>query len=129
MESEINASKMAGYGKRGYFWGGSGDVRSKFNKLLNSDYYKTDFGYDCSEIAQDFYDASGQKGKIYRIEGKGGYINGYEYNYKAEYIYHEVYSDGTFIYDPRYKNVPVLKENYFRALREINPDGFDVFEK
>ena len=66
---------------------------------------------------------------LLRIEGKGGYINGYEYNYKAEYIYHEVYSDGTFIYDPRYKNVPVLKENYFRALREINPDGFDVFEK
>ena len=33
------------------------------------------------------------------------------------------------IYDPGYKNLPVLKENYFRALREINPDGFDVFEK
>ncbi len=33
------------------------------------------------------------------------------------------------MYDPRYKNVPVLKDDYFRMLREINPDGFDVFEK
>ncbi|MEY8521719.1 hypothetical protein AALA90_01655 [Lachnospiraceae bacterium 38-10] len=62
--------KVAGYGKGGSFWGGSGNVRSKFNKLLNSDYYKTDFGYDCSEIAQDFYNVAGQKGKIYRIEGR-----------------------------------------------------------
>ena len=109
--------------------GGKDAVQSKFNELLNSDYYKTDFGYDCSEIAQDFYDAAGQRGIIYRIEGKNGYINCYEYNYQEEYIYHEVYSDGTFIYDPRYKNVPVLKDDYFRMLREINPDGFDVFEK
>ena len=108
--------------------GGTDVIQSKFNKLLNSDYYKTDFGYDCSEIAQDFYDAAGQQGKIYRIEGKSGYINGYEYNNQVEYIYHEVYSDGTYIYDPRYTNVPVLKDDYFRALREINPDGFDVFE-
>lgn len=30
-------------------------------------------------------------------------------------------------YDPRYQNTPVLKDDYFRALKEINPDGFDVF--
>ena len=46
-----------------------------------------------------------------------------------EYYYHEVYSDGINIYDPRYCNMPVLKEDYFRMLREINPDGFDVFER
>lgn len=28
---------------------------------------------------------------------------------------------------PRYQNTPVLKDDYFRALKEINPDGFDVF--
>lgn len=106
---------------------GEGDTESKLDDLLNSDYYKRDFGYDCSEIAEDFYDAAGQKGKIYRIEGKNGYINGYEYNYQVEYLYHEVYSDGVYIYDPRYVNTPVLKADYFRALREINPDGFDVF--
>lgn len=35
--------------------------------------------------------------------------------------------DGVYIYDPRYQNMPVLKDDYFRALKEINPDGFDVF--
>ena len=109
--------------------GGSDVVQSKFNKLLNSDYYKTDFGYDCSEIAQDFYDAAGNKGTIYRIEGKNGFVNGYDYDDILEFEYHEVYSDGTYIYDPRYLNTPVLKDDYFRALREINPDGFDVFTK
>ena len=67
--------------------GGTTSVQPEFNKLLNSDYYKNEFGYDCSEIALDFYDAAGQNGKIYRIEGKNGYINGYEYDYKVEYFY------------------------------------------
>ena len=107
--------------------GGSDVVQSKFNKLLNSDYYKNNPGYDCSEIATDFYDTAGQQGKIYRIEGKDGVINGYEYGKVYDFEYHEVYSDGVYIYDPRYKNTPVLKDDYFRALKEINPDGFDVF--
>ena len=107
--------------------GGSDVVQSKFNKLLNSDYYKNNPGYDCSEIATDFYDTAGQQGKIYRIEGKDGVINGYEYGKVYDFEYHEVYSDGVYIYDPRYQNTPVLKDDYFRALKEINPDGFDVF--
>lgn len=45
--------------------GGTSSVQTEFNKLLNSNYYKKNFGYDCSEIAQDFYDAAGQNGKIY----------------------------------------------------------------
>lgn len=105
------------------------NVQSEFERLLNSDYYKHDFGYDCSEIAEDFYNAAGKQGIIYRIEGKNGVINGYEYNNVVEYIYHEVYSDGVYIYDPRYQNVPIPKDDYFRALREINPDGFNVFTK
>ena len=98
--------------------GGSDVVQSKFNKLLNSDYYKNNPGYDCSEIATDFYDTAGQQGKIYRIEGKDGVINGYEYGKVYDFEYHEVYSDGVYIYDPRYKNTPVLKDDYFRAMEE-----------
>ncbi len=55
--------------------------------------------------------------------------NGYEYGRIEPFDYHEVYSDGEYIYDPRYSNEPVPKSDYFRSLREINPDGFDVFEK
>lgn len=85
---------------------------------MNSNAYKEDFGYDCSEIAQDFMDAANGKGKIYRIDGKDGFINGYEYNSILEFDYHEVYSDGKFIYDPRYSNVPIEKGDYFRALKK-----------
>lgn len=97
--------------------------------MLNSEGYKEDFGYDCSEIAQDFMDAANGNGKIYKIEGKNGYIKGYEYGSIEEYLYHEVYSDGKYIYDPRYSNIPIEKGDYFRALREINPNGYDVFTK
>lgn len=105
------------------------DIQNKFNDLLNSDYYKNDSGYDCSEIAEDFYEAANNKGIIYHIEGKNGSIYGYEYGNIFEFEYHEVYSDGTYIYDPRYKNVPIMKNEYFKALKEINPEGFDVFIK
>ncbi len=101
----------------------------KTTRLLNSEYYKNNLGYDCSEIAEDFYKAAGGNGKIYRIEGNAGVINGYEYGYKEVYEYHEVFSDGQYIFDPRYKNAPVTKNEYFRALREINKDGFVVFER
>ena len=104
-------------------------VQDKLDKLLNSNYYKENSGYDCSEIAQDFFDAANQQGKIYRIEGVNGYIYGYEYGVKHDYYYHEVYSDGIYIYDPRYSNKRVLKDDYFRALREINLDGFNAYEK
>ncbi len=102
-------------------------VQEKLNKLLNSDYYKTDSGFDCSEIAEEFYDAAGQQGTIYRIEGKNGVLYGYEYGNILEFEYHEIYSDGIYIYAPRYLNEPVLKDVYFKALREINLHGFDVF--
>ena len=126
-EDAGKAGKTAGKVGESGSKGGSDVVQSKFNKLLNSDYYKNNPGYDCSEIATDFYDTAGQQGKIYRIEGKDGVINGYEYGKVYDFEYHEVYSDGVYIYDPRYQNMPVLKDDYFRALKEINPDGFDVF--
>ena len=40
-----------------------------------------------------------------------------------------MYSDGVNIFDPRYLNQPVIKAEYFRMLRQLNPEGFHVFEK
>ena len=62
-------------------------IQRELDDLLNSDYYKYDLGYDCSEIAEDFYNAAGNQGNIYRIEGKNGIINGYEYNDILEFDY------------------------------------------
>ena len=103
------------------------ETQKKLDELLNSDYYKNNPGYDCSEIADDLYDAANGKGNILRIEGKNGGINGYEYNRIENFDYHGVYTDGQYIYDPRYQNSAVLKDDYFRAIKEINSNGFDVF--
>ena len=102
---------------------------NEFDKVFNSDYYENDPGYDCSEIAEDLYEAANKKGYIYRIEGKDKSINVYEYDNIENYLYHEVYSDGKNIYDPRFKKEAVLKDIYFKLLKEINPNGFDVFSK
>lgn len=55
-------------------------------------------------------------------------FKGYEYGYEVDYLYHQVYSDGVYIYDPRYSLEPVIKDDYFRALKEINPNGFNIYE-
>lgn len=107
----------------------SEDKEQKYKDLLSSEEYKEFEGYDCSEIANDFYKVSDGKGNILRIEGKEGIIQSYEYGYKETFDYHEVFTDGKYIYDPRYKDVPVLKDDYFNILKEINPQGFDVFTK
>ncbi|SKA59865.1 RHS repeat-associated core domain-containing protein [Eubacterium uniforme] len=101
----------------------------KFDELLNNEYYKNTPGYDCSEIAEDFYEKAGDKGIIYRIEGKNGSINGYEYGRIENYVYHDVYSDGKYIYDPRFSNSRILKDDYFRKMNEINDGGFYVYER
>ena len=92
--------------------------------------YKNYPGIDCSEIAEDIYNASGGIGKIYSItgKGKGGYINGYEYGDVVNYEYHEVYSNGEYIFDPRFSNTPILEDDYFKALSKINPNGMNIKE-
>ena len=84
----------------------------------NEDIYKTVPGYDCSEIAEDLYNVSGKDGKIY-VE---------QYGSADDFVYHTVYSDGTYIYDPRYNIMPVLKDVYFRMIEALNPNGFWVHE-
>ncbi|GBG57802.1 toxin CdiA [Sporomusaceae bacterium FL31] len=107
--------------------GKNGLGNAKVLDAMKNEAYKK-YKIDCSEIAEDLYNASGKNGKIYNITGKEGSLNGYEYGKVENYIYHQVYSDGKYIYDPRFSDVPVLKDDYFKALKEINPDGFNVTE-
>ena len=53
-------------------------------------------------------------------------MKGYEYGKVEDFTYHTVYSDGKYIFDPRYSDMPVLKDDYFRALSSINSEGFYV---
>ena len=96
----------------------------------NYDYYKGNSGYDCSEIAEDLYNAANGEGKVYRITPKeGAWMKGMEYGSPESWVYHEVYSDGYYIFDPMYSTTPVLKGDYFRILNgELNSSGLLVTE-
>ena len=80
---------------------------------------------DGSEIAEDFFNASGHKGRIYVIKPKSSSrMHGYDPT--EDWLYHEVYSDGRFIYDPRYRNKPVIIDEYFDMFNALNPDGLII---
>ncbi|WP_205527786.1 hypothetical protein, partial [Listeria costaricensis] len=85
--------------------------------------------YDCSEIADDLYLASGKKGAIYEITPKVGKLNVEEYDKMEKFYYHTVYSDGKYIYDPRYSEAPILKEQYFNTIKKDNPNGINIREE
>ncbi|WP_239257275.1 T7SS effector LXG polymorphic toxin [Listeria ilorinensis] len=85
--------------------------------------------YDCSEIADDLYLASGKKGAIYEITPKIGKLNVEEYDKMEKFYYHTVYSDGKYVYDPRYSEAPILKEQYFNTIKKDNPNGINIREE
>jgi hypothetical protein len=86
---------------------------------------------DCSEIASHLLAAAGGKGKILEVRpAKAGNLNIYE-NGKSEYelFYHQIYTDGRYVYDPRLSGYPVPKGDWERHMRGINPDGVTISDK
>jgi filamentous hemagglutinin len=68
--------------------------------------------YDCSEIAEDLLQAADGKGKIIEVTPDGDALlklfeNGKTTN--REFYYHQVYTDGSYVYDPRLDNRLVAK--------------------
>ena len=93
----------------------------------SQNYYKESVNsYNCSEIADDLYQAAGNKGTVYEVTPKSGGLNVEEYGLKEVFDYHTVYSDGMYIYDPRYSDVPILETDYFRMLEDWNPGGINI---
>ena len=75
------------------------------------------------------YKLSDGEGNILRIEPKNKYSYIYlmEYGIIVDFNYHEVFTDKIYVYDPRYKEFPILKDEYFNYLNRINPEEFVVF--
>lgn len=82
----------------------------------------TDSAYDCSDIADDFYDKlkTGKVLKIYTTDKVGVAIKIPENGVEQLYVNHYVYSDGTYVYDPRYKKERVRENEYLEQLQTIN---------
>lgn len=102
---------------------------SFFKGYLRKRYLKDD-AYDCSEIADDFYEEFGE-GKILKIYTKdieGPVINIPENGEIKVYVEHYVYSDGKYVYDPRYAKERVLESEYLKHLQDINKVELKVEE-
>ncbi|MFI6545557.1 putative T7SS-secreted protein [Streptomyces prunicolor] len=79
---------------------------------------------DCSEVAEYI---------LRRTEGDGKIINFTAHNDPAinipensgkvvtEYRYHDVYTDGRYVYDPAMRSTPIPYGDYERAIRLLNP--------
>ncbi len=87
-----------------------------------SKFYKKELAYDCSEIADDLAQAAGGKGEIFTIKSRTELkdIQVKEYGEMKSYVYHTVYSDGKYIYDPRLTNDPVPIKKYMDSVSRHN---------
>ena len=86
------------------------------------------YGTNCSEIAEDLFISAGRKGKILEMTPKikNRQINTPLSNNKSEdFYYHQVYTDGKYIYDPRLSNNPIPQNDYIRLMKGISPNNIN----
>ncbi|MGI9280357.1 MAG: DUF637 domain-containing protein [Endozoicomonas sp.] len=83
---------------------------------------------DCSEFAEDFLRLAGDKGKILEVRPKQrGQLTVYENNKKkADQYYHQIYTDGRYIYDPRLTPHPIPKGDWEKHIKKMNPEGVTI---
>lgn len=94
----------------------------RFQELTSS---KLPYGFDCSEIAEDLYRegklsgiTSGKILSIIPVNHPSLFV--IEYGEAVEYMYHHVYSDGEFVYDPRFNIEPMKEQDYLQLIYSIN---------
>jgi filamentous hemagglutinin len=84
-------------------------------------------GTDCSELAADLYRAGGGEGYIIRFDpAKPGGLTLYEngaFSPAGNNFYHEVFTDGRYVFDPRLSTTPVPKGDYMRFMQGLNKDA------
>jgi hypothetical protein len=86
---------------------------------------------DCSEIAEKLLDAAGGKGKIIEVRPNvPGSLETFE-NGELEggQVYHQVYTDGKYVYDPRLSSEPIPQGDWIQHIRGMNPRGVTISDK
>ncbi|AXQ28043.1 LysM peptidoglycan-binding domain-containing protein [Solimonas sp. K1W22B-7] len=86
---------------------------------------------DCSEIAESLHRAANGRGAILEAQpSKLGNLNVYEKgSVEPGQWYHQVYTDGRYVFDPRLSTVPVPKGDWMQHMRGLNPDGITITNK
>jgi hypothetical protein len=90
------------------------------------DIVRKEKNYDCSEIADDLLRATQGKGRIIEVlpSTKGEKLTLYEFGKTEKNMtYHQVYTDGKYIYDPRLSPDPVPKGDWEVMIRSLNPES------
>ncbi|MBA7984632.1 hemagglutinin repeat-containing protein [Enterobacter asburiae] len=86
---------------------------------------------DCSDIAPKLLDAAGGHGKIIEARPTTPYnLNVYE-NGKIvhEQAFHQVYTDGQYVYDPRVSLKPIPKGDWEKHIKSINQGSVTISDK
>ncbi|WP_246228241.1 filamentous hemagglutinin N-terminal domain-containing protein [Pseudomonas nitroreducens] len=86
---------------------------------------------DCSQVADKLLEAAGGKGKIIEVTPVKQYqLNVYENGSTVpDQWYHQVYTDGRYVYDPRVSSSPIPKGDWEQHIKGINPDGVIISDK
>ncbi len=86
---------------------------------------------DCSELAGELLKRSGGVGKIIEVRPKIKYgLNVLENGYIERNLgYHQIYTDGRYVYDPRLSLEPVPKGDWEAYMKKLNPGGFIISDE
>ncbi len=88
-------------------------------------------GADCSEIASKLFNAAGGKGTVIEVRPKQpGNLTLFENGAREPgQFYHQVYTDGRYVYDPRLSSSPIPKGDWEQHIKGMNPDGVTISDK
>jgi filamentous hemagglutinin len=83
---------------------------------------------DCSDIASYLYRAAGGEGQVIEVTpARPNNLNVYENgSLEAGQSYHQVYSDGQYVYDPRVSSAPIPKGDWMQLITKTNPSGISI---
>lgn len=88
-------------------------------------------GTDCAEIASKLLAAAGGKGKVIEVRpSTRGNLNLYTNGaIEPEQFYHQVYTDGRYVYDARLSSQPIPKGDWEQYIKGMNPEGVTISDK
>jgi hypothetical protein len=96
---------------------------------------------DCADIAEDLLKAANGQGKIIRITAKEGAphtligdvaaapVRVSEGGQIKDFAYHEVYTDGKYVFDPRMSSQPIPLGDWYTSINKLNPTGVKYEKK
>lgn len=107
------------------------DVVNKMNDPKFIEWSSNTNCTDCSDIAPKLLEASGGQGRIIEVRPlKPNTLNVYENgSTEKDMTFHQVYTDGRYVYDPRVSLNPILKGDWEKHIKAINPDGITISDK